>query len=879
MTSVLPELQAVQPIAHVVLIMLLTHQRALVHRVRVCLGMDRQVALEDEADLPRHRLPQPVVGAQHERYVKAVRYVMMTIAGTFLLSGVLVALEAVMPPRVWRPSLPAWHMILVQALGGLVAWGLLTLVVLREEQKQVPLRSCRTRMVATLVLGWAFDGTQLVWHAALADTAPWTLAQVGVVAVRALLLYPLLLYVALCQRVSYVPQAAHAAPAAPSASFSSLLSRVRVLFPYLWPSQSPKLQLLALSCVGLLFLGRLVNLLVPMALGRVVEALSTHKDPWLPILFFAALKLFQGTGGLLNVVQNLLWYPISWYSDMHMSRLMFDRVLNLSMSYHTRRKTGELIRTLDRGTALNNFFEYLLFSLTPVFVDIVVAIVYLSMTFGPMIGLILLAIMCVYTYLSVRMTTWRTKLRREVNSRDSACRSITTDVLLNYETVKSYGNEAFESERFATALGAYQEAAYQVMLSLHMLNLMQNLILSFGTLFSVLAVAWTVVSGRTSASQFVVFVTYLQQVYAPLNMLGTLYRVVNQNLVDTDKLMELLNEDVDIRDAPGAPEMQVPHGEIEFQDVHFSYDNNEHMALRGMSFKIHAHQRVALVGESGSGKSTVLRLLYRFYDVTRGRILIDGQDLRDVQQQSLRQAIGIVPQEPSLFHTDVRSNIRYGDVHASDEAVETAARAAQIHDRITEFPQGYDTMVGERGVRLSGGEKQRVAIARTILKNPPILLLDEATSALDSQTERLLQSALHTLMHGRSSLTIAHRLSTIIHSDLILVADRGQIIEAGTHEELIARGGKYSALWLQQSKTQAEQDAERSAAHACAPAAPEAPPADAPPAEAAPQAPLAEAAPEAPPAEAAPDAPPAAANPSAPMSRSAKRRQQRRRKH
>lgn len=862
MTSVLPELQAVQPIAHVVLIMLLTHRRALVHRVRVCLGMDRQVALEDDADLPRHRLPQPVVVAQHERYVKAVRYVMMAIAGTFLLSGVLVALEAVMPPRVWRPSLPAWHMVLVQALGGLVAWGILTLVVLREEQKQVPLRSCRARMVATLVLGWALDAAQLVLHGTLADVAPWTLAQVGVVAVRALLLYPLLLYVALCRRVSYVPQAA---PAAPSASFSSLLSRVRVLFPYLWPSQSPKLQLLALSCVGLLFLGRLVNLLVPMALGRVVEALSTHRDPWLPILFFAALKLFQGTGGLLNVVQNLLWYPISWYSDMHMSRLMFDRVLNLSMSYHTRRKTGELIRTLDRGTALNNFFEYLLFSLTPVFVDIVVAIVYLSMTFGPMIGLILLAIMCVYTYLSVRMTTWRTKLRREVNSRDSACRTITTDVLLNYETVKSYGNEAYESERFASALGAYQEAAYQVMLSLHMLNLMQNLILSVGTLFSVLAVAFTVVSGRTSASQFVVFVTYLQQVYAPLNMLGTLYRVVNQNLVDTDKLMELLNEDVDIRDAPGAAELQVPHGEIEFQDVHFSYDNNEHMALRGMSFKIHAHQRVALVGESGSGKSTVLRLLYRFYDVTRGRILIDGQDLRDVQQQSLRQAIGIVPQEPSLFHTDVRSNIRYGDVHASDEAVETAARAAQIHDRITEFPQGYDTMVGERGVRLSGGEKQRVAIARTILKNPPILLLDEATSALDSHTERLLQSALHTLMHGRSSLTIAHRLSTIIHSDLILVADRGQIVESGTHEELIALGGKYSALWLQQSKTQAEQDAERSAAHACAPAAPQAAPA--------------QAAADAPPADAAPEAPSHAADKSAPMSRSAKRRQQRRRKH
>ena len=340
-----------------------------------------------------------------------------------------------------------------------------------------------------------------------------------------------------------------------------------------------------------------------------------------------------------------------------------------------------------------------------------------------------------------------------------------------------------------------------------MLNLMQNLILAFGTLFSVLAVAYTVVLGRATPSQFVVFVSYLQQVYSPLSMLGTLYRVVNQNLVDTDKLMELLNEDVDIRDVPGAQDIRVTRGEITFDNVHFSYDTNRVHALNGMSFHINAHQRVALVGESGSGKSTILKLLYRFYDITHGRILIDGQDVRDVTQQSLRKAIGIVPQEPSLFNMDIRENIRYGDIHASDEAVEAAARAAQIHDRILEFPDGYDTVVGERGVRLSGGEKQRVAIARTILKNPPLLLLDEATSALDSHTERLLQTALHTLMHGRSSLTIAHRLSTIVDSDLILVADRGQIIESGTHTELMNKGGKYSQLWLQQSKTQAEQEA------------------------------------------------------------------------
>lgn len=831
-------LQVAQPVAHIVLVMYMVHASYVKKRIRVCLGMERQVFLDDNEDgddagFPDQLLPQPVVVAQRERYSRAVRVVMMVIAASFVVSGALVAAQAVLPPRTWLPSMAPWHMVLVQALGGLVAWCVIALAALREERRHGAGNLRRSRLIATILLGVAMDLAQAIWHvqhrSKSTESFVWAQLQVAILGVRLLLLYPVLAYVSLHERVQYLPLTAHAstldtetehltnspdglASAAASASTSSasvgsLVSRIRVLGPYLWPSNSPRLQCLAVLCIGLLLLGRFVNLLVPIALGRVVESLSAKSDPWMPIIIFATLKIFQGSGGLLAVAQNLLWYPISWYSDMNMSRLMFDRVLNLSMSYHTRRKTGELIRTLDRGTALNNFFEYLLFSLTPVFVDIFVAIVYLSWSFGPVIGAILLVIMSLYTYCSIRVTTWRTKLRREVNSRDSACKAITTDMLLNYETVKSYGNESYESERFAAALVHYREAAYQVVLSLNMLNLMQNLILAFGTLFSVLAVAYTVVLGRATPSQFVVFVSYLQQVYSPLSMLGTLYRVVNQNLVDTDKLMELLNEDVDIRDVPGAQDIRVTRGEITFDDVHFSYDTNRVHALNGMSFHINAHQRVALVGESGSGKSTILKLLYRFYDITHGRILIDGQDVRDVTQQSLRKAIGIVPQEPSLFNMDIRENIRYGDIHASDEAVEAAARAAQIHDRILEFPDGYDTVVGERGVRLSGGEKQRVAIARTILKNPPLLLLDEATSALDSHTERLLQTALHTLMHGRSSLTIAHRLSTIVDSDMILVADRGQIIESGTHTELMNKGGKYSQLWLQQSKTQAEQEA------------------------------------------------------------------------
>ncbi|KJA27744.1 hypothetical protein HYPSUDRAFT_130746 [Hypholoma sublateritium FD-334 SS-4] len=585
-------------------------------------------------------------------------------------------------------------------------------------------------------------------------------------------------------------------------SWGELWVRIRRLGPYLWPKNDRWLQFLGALCLIILLLGRVINLAMPLTIGKLVSVLegTSAGSPW-PYLFgYAGLRFLQGSGGL-SALQDCLWAPVMQYSDREMSQLSFDHLLNLSYSWHTKRKTGEVLRVLDRGAAINHTLELLLFSVLPTFMDIAIALIAFWVLFSWTLSLVIFIVMFAYVAASVILTQWRTRLRRQMNERDIATRGIHTDCLLNYETVKYFGGEEHEGERYREAIREYQALEYKVIISLNLLNLTQAFIITAGLLVGSLMVARQVVfDGQHKGSEFVKFITYLAQLYGPLNQLGRIYRSINQSLVDTEKLLALLSEPTEVNDKENAADLVVHSGEIEFDDVHFSYDDGRTTAINGVSFKVPKGSSVALVGESGSGKSTILRLLYRFYDLGegQGRILIDGQDIRDITQKSLRKAIGVVPQDSVLFNSSIQYNIGYGKFGSTPEEIEAAAKSAQMHERIMGFPDGYNTKVGERGVRLSGGEKQRVSIARTLLKNPPILLLDEATSALDTSTEKDIQKALQNLVQGRSSLSIAHRLSTIASADIILVLKDGQIYEQGSFRELVELNGLFASMWANQ---------------------------------------------------------------------------------
>ncbi|KAH9020826.1 hypothetical protein EDB85DRAFT_2152777 [Lactarius pseudohatsudake] len=579
-------------------------------------------------------------------------------------------------------------------------------------------------------------------------------------------------------------------------SWHEIIRRLRRITPYLWPKKSRPLQLIALLCVFLLIVGRFVNVAVPYLLAQLVSVFEqgANHSPW-PYLFgYVFLRFLQSSGGL-PALRDALWAPVMQYSDREMSLLSFNHLLSLSFSWHTRRKTGEVLRILDRGAAINNTLRLLLFDVVPTFVDIVVALVVFAKV-DRALSVVTFFVVSAYVVASVLLTRWRTRLRRAMNDRDTITRGIHTDCLLNYETVKYFNGEEHESERYRESIRKYQSLEYRVITAMNLLNLIQNLILTVGLLVGSMIVAHKVVNGQLKPSDFVFVVTYLVQLYGPLNMLGSIYRSINRSLVDAEKLLELLNEPTEVNDKPG----------MVADNVNFTYEGRQ-PALRSVSFRVPKGASVALVGESGAGKSTILRLLYRFYDLKEGdgRILVDGQDIRDVTQASLRKAIGVVPQDAVLFNASIAYNIGYGKFESPQDEIEEAAKAAQMHDRIMTFPESYETKVGERGIRLSGGEKQRVAIARTLLKNPPILLLDEATSALDTSTERDIQKALQNLVRGRSSLSIAHRLSTIANADLILVLKDGQIIEQGTHRELLELNGVFAAMWADQISATGEQ--------------------------------------------------------------------------
>ncbi|SCV73980.1 BQ2448_6410 [Microbotryum intermedium] len=617
-----------------------------------------------------------------------------------------------------------------------------------------------------------------------------------------------------------------------SLSILTLFSRVRILFPYLWPSKSLSLQIVALVCLGLMLLKRVVNVWVPLLLGRIVSDLSAGRPPYLSIGLYTVMSFLQDSNSMLYQYLSL---PIKQYSEREMSMLSFDCLLNLSLSYHTHRKTGELLRILGRSDAINDFFQILIFTFIPVIIDLPVAAVVIGYRYGLGIVSIVTGVSIVFVATSITLAESRTKLYRKLRDESQFMHQIKTDTLFNWETVKIFTAERFESERLRNALRVYQKGSFKVYSAWNSLSLTQDGISSVGFLICSFILSRRIVRGELQVrgsidsyqnhdwmltshwllvsfqvGEFVTFSSFLNQLYGPLNRIASLYRQVMSSLVDTEQLMELLNEKKDIVDRPNALPLVIPPGQggtIEFDNVKFSYDDKS-QTIKGVSFKVERGQSVALVGPSGSGKSTIMRLVYRFFDVSEGRILVDGVDVRDYSQVTLRNAIGLVPQESILFNETARYNIAYGGgIETTTEQMIEAAKSAAIHDRIMSFPDRYETRVGERGQRLSGGEKQRVAIARVLLKNPPtyhlpkVLLLDEATSALDTTNERLIQARLRELSRGRTTLAIAHRLSTIVDCDVIHVLAEGKIVESGSHIELLEQDGVYAELWRKQSES------------------------------------------------------------------------------
>ncbi|KAF9824859.1 hypothetical protein SFRURICE_001732 [Spodoptera frugiperda] len=584
-------------------------------------------------------------------------------------------------------------------------------------------------------------------------------------------------------------------------TFRNVFGKLRTLLPFLWPRKSACLQIYVLICVLALLAGRVVNLFVPIYSKKIVDSISIPPFyfRWDLVAIYVFFKFLQGGGtggmGFLNNLRSFLWIKVQQYTTRELQLELFKHLHDLPLRWHLSRKTGEVLRVMDRGTdSIDNLLSYILFSITPTLVDIIVAVVYFVSQFNVWFGLIVFSTMVLY----ITVTEWRTKFQRRMNLADNEQKARSVDSLLNYETVKYYGAESYEVVSYRGAIVNYQAEEFKSLITLNMLNTLQNIIICSGLLAgSLLCVHMVVETNELTVGDYVLFASYIVQLYVPLNWFGTYYRAIQKNFVDMENMFDLMRVDSDVRDAIGAPDLLVRRGAVEFKHVSFGY-GPERLVLSNISFKVPPGSTVALVGPSGAGKSTIMRLLFRFYDVNEGAVLVDGQDVRTVTQASLRANIGVVPQDTVLFNNSVRYNIQYGKLNAPASDIISAAKNADIHDRILTFPDAYDTQVGERGLRLSGGEKQRIAIARTILKDPAIVLLDEATSALDTNTERNIQAALARVCANRTTIIIAHRLSTIIHADEILVLKDGEIIERGNHETLLAQAGFYASMWQQQ---------------------------------------------------------------------------------
>jgi ATP-binding cassette subfamily B protein len=602
------------------------------------------------------------------------------------------------------------------------------------------------------------------------------------------------------RHLSHAPSTEPAPLGAPSKQRSDR-ETVKRLLPYLWTYKWR-----VMAALTFMVCAKLANVSVPLLLKDLIDAMSFKpNDPQavlvVPVAMLVTYGLLRLSVSAFTELRELVFAKATQGAARQIALETFEHLHGLSLRFHLERQTGGMTRDIERGVrGIESLISYSLYSVVPTLIEVTLVLGILAVKFDVWFAGITLTALVLYIIFTIGVTEWRTQYRRMANEFDSAAHTKAVDSLLNYETVKYFNNEGFESARYDKSLEALRRARLKAQTSLSVLNTGQQLIIAIALIGMLWRATQGVVDGRMSLGDLVMINAFMIQLYIPLNFLGVLYREIKQSLTDLDRMFSLLEKEREIADSPNASPLQLLEAPtVLFENVVFAYEAARPI-LHGISFEIPAGKTVAVVGPSGAGKSTLARLMFRFYDVTGGRITINGQDIRSVTQNSLRRALGIVPQDTVLFNDTVRYNIAYGNTSATPAQVEEAARAARIHDFIVSTPKGYDTMVGERGLKLSGGEKQRVAIARTLLKNPPIMIFDEATSALDSANERAIQGELQTAAHNKTTLVIAHRLSTVVDAHEILVLEDGRIVERGAHADLLAMDGRYAGMWaLQQS--------------------------------------------------------------------------------
>jgi len=584
------------------------------------------------------------------------------------------------------------------------------------------------------------------------------------------------------------------------------------LLPHLWPKGDWDIRVRVILALAVLVIAKGVTVYAPFFYKDAVDAL-TATDPRLgviavPVFMVAAYGVARILMIALAQLRDAFFAKVGQRAVRTVGLQTFRHLHALSLRFHLERRTGGLSRVIERGTkGIDFLLRFSLFSIIPTLIELALVCAILAYTFDYRYALITGGVVLFYIWFTFTITEWRTRFRREMNEQDTKANTRAVDSLLNFETVKYFGNEEHEAKRFDDSLEGYEKAAVKTTTSLAFLNTGQVVIFNLGLIAMMLMAAQGIIEDGLTVGDFVLVNTFLIQLYMPLNLLGTVYREIKQSLIDMENLFDLVQVPSEVEDAPNATDLKVDGGSIQFQDVKFSYEPDRQI-LKGVSFDVPANKTLAIVGPSGAGKSTISRILFRFYDVQSGQVMIDNQPLNSVTQASLRSSIGIVPQDTVLFNDTILYNIRYGRPDATDAEVREVAERAQIADLIRRLPKGYETMVGERGLKLSGGEKQRVAIARTLLKNPPILILDEATSALDSHTEEEIRAALNIMSENRTTVIIAHRLSTVVDADEILVLDQGEIVERGTHQSLLEKEGVYAGMWLRQLFSPDEENVE-----------------------------------------------------------------------